>query len=148
VELHLPEALVREGIAELDLHIEGQLEDGDPTVRIIDQAAQPPRLVAVVTDHRTDHFSLRLEGYTFHDVEWPEAHQALLVSDFCKIVAGYLRGEGTVGEIRRLLGFLDRVHPYLLTRNRWQDLDGRGSGIVGARCREGKAGRDVAQAGS
>jgi len=105
------ETLVREGLAGCDLEAEGQLEDGDPVVRVIGGATQPPRLVAVITDHRTDHFSLRIDGFTFHEVEWPAAHQALLIDDFCKIITAYLRGEGSAGESKPLLGFLGRVRP-------------------------------------
>ena len=111
MELQVLQTLASESLTELGLEIEGHFVDGDPAVDIVDPIAQPPRLVAVITDHRTDRFSLRLAGYTFQDFAWEPADQRVVVGDYCKIVAGYLRGEGTYGVTPPLFGFLGRVRP-------------------------------------
>ena len=101
--------LVSGHLAALDLQIDGWLVDGDPTVQVVDPARQPPHLLAVITDHRTDRFSLRLGDYVFQDFAYDPTDQTQLVSSFSKIVAGFLRGEGTYGTTRPLFGFLGKI---------------------------------------
>ena len=110
MDLPAIEALVSERLAALDLQVSGRLIDGDPTVQVVDSARQPPQLLAVISDHRTDRFSLRLGDLEFQDFAYQPADQALLVGSFCEIVAGYLRGEGTYGRTRPLLGFIVKGH--------------------------------------
>lgn len=119
MDLHVLETLVRDGLSGLDLEAKGLSDDGDHIVRVSDQTADPPRLLAVITDHRTDHFSLRVDGYVFHETEWPEAHQVSLVGNLVRILRAYLRGEGSNGQSKPPLG-LGRVRQTYTI-----ELDGR-----------------------
>lgn len=119
MELHVLEKLVWDGLAGLDLTVEGLSDGGDHIVRINNELAEPPCVVALITDHRTDHFSLRVDGYVFHETEWPGAHQVLLVGDLVKVLRAYLQGKGTVGQSRSLLGLGRLRQTYTIA------LDGR-----------------------
>ncbi len=63
------EALVRQGLAQLDLQTSGSWKTTTSPFAS-STFFKPAGVVAVITDDRTDHFSLRLDpSYAFHDVE-------------------------------------------------------------------------------